>query len=100
MNIFNNHRLLYGAAFTLFLSLSIVVAILPALENQANNAPLPNAVPLNPSEYAGKQVFIANGCVACHTQQVRNVEMDKMWGKRPGIPADYALITFTTTSPA
>ena len=28
--------------------------------------------------------------MACHTQQVRNVDMDKPWGKRPGIPADYA----------
>jgi cytochrome c oxidase cbb3-type subunit 2 len=36
-------------------------------------------------------LFIANGCVACHTQQVRNVEMDKPWGSRPGVAADYAL---------
>src|SRR5690606_1426426 len=45
--------------------------------------------------FAGKQVFIANGCVACHTQQVRNVDMDKVWGSRPGIAADYAGITRT-----
>jgi cytochrome c oxidase cbb3-type subunit 2 len=34
--------------------------------------------------------YINNGCVACHSQQVRNVDMDKMWGKRPNIAADYA----------
>jgi cytochrome c oxidase cbb3-type subunit 2 len=35
-------------------------------------------------------LYISNGCVACHTQQVRNVAMDKTWGSRPGIAADYA----------
>jgi cytochrome c oxidase cbb3-type subunit 2 len=34
--------------------------------------------------------LIANGCVACHTQQVRNVDMDKPFGSRPSISADYA----------
>src|SRR5690606_30574008 len=38
---------------------------------------------------------MANGCVACHTQQVRNLDMDKIWGKRPSIAADYAGITRT-----
>jgi cytochrome c oxidase cbb3-type subunit 2 len=42
-----------------------------------------------------KIVFIANGCVACHTQQVRNIDMDKMWGSRPSIAADYAANTRT-----
>jgi cytochrome c oxidase cbb3-type subunit 2 len=43
----------------------------------------------------GKNVYIANGCVGCHTQQVRNVDMDKVWGERPGIAADYAGIKRT-----
>jgi cytochrome c oxidase cbb3-type subunit 2 len=41
----------------------------------------------------GKEIFVANGCVACHTQQVRNVDMDKVWGSRPSIAADYAAIS-------
>lgn len=95
MEFFDNHRKLFGTAFGLFAGLTIVVAILPAIRNQDNNAPLPNAVPLSEEANAGKQVFIANGCVACHTQQVRNVDMDKVWGNRPGIAADYAGITRT-----
>jgi cytochrome c oxidase cbb3-type subunit 2 len=63
---------------------------MPAINNQDNNAPLPNAISLKADEIAGKNIFIANGCVACHTQQVRNIEMDKVWGSRPGISADYA----------
>lgn len=68
---------------------------MPAINNQENNAPLPNYEPLSQEAFLGKKSFIANGCVACHTQQVRNVDMDKVWGKRPGIAADYAGITRT-----
>jgi cytochrome c oxidase cbb3-type subunit 2 len=90
MEIFNNHKKLFRAAAALFATLTLVVAILPALRNQQNNAPLPQSVPLSESAIRGKAVYVANGCVACHTQQVRNVDMDKVWGNRPGIAADYA----------
>ncbi|HRQ50443.1 MAG TPA: cbb3-type cytochrome c oxidase subunit II [Agriterribacter sp.] len=90
MEFFDNHKKLFGATFLLFLGLTILVAILPALHNQRNNAPLPDAPVLSEDAVKGKAVFIANGCVACHTQQVRNVDMDKTWGSRPSIAADYA----------
>jgi cytochrome c oxidase cbb3-type subunit 2 len=90
MEFFNDHKKLFRAVFGFFLALSLFVAILPALDNQKNNAPLPHAVPLGEDAVKGKALFIANGCVACHTQQVRNLEMDKVWGPRPGIAADYA----------
>lgn len=94
MDFFNNHKQLFGSALSLFIGLTIIVAILPAINNQENE-PLPNAIPLSEEAFLGKQSFIANGCVACHTQQVRNVDMDKVWGQRPGIAADYAGITRT-----
>lgn len=90
MDFFNNHSKLFGAATVLFCLLMLFVAIFPAIDNQVNSAPLPNSVPLTDDELAGKKVFISEGCVACHSQQVRNVEMDKVWGSRPGIAADYA----------
>lgn len=95
MDFFDDHKKLFRTALGLFVGLTFIVAILPAINNQENNAPLPNALPLSPEAFSGKQVFIANGCVACHTQQVRNVDMDKAWGSRPGIAADYAGITRT-----
>lgn len=95
MEFFDNHKKLFSTALGLFVGLTIIVAILPAINNQDNNAPLPNSVALSDEAFLGKQVFIANGCVACHTQQVRNVDMDKVWGSRPGIAADYAGITRT-----
>lgn len=90
MDFFDNHKKLFGTAFLLFIGLTILVAIIPALNNEKNNAPLPDAVPLSSEAAKGKAIFIANGCVACHTQQVRNVDMDKVWGTRPSIAADYA----------
>ncbi len=95
MEFFDNHKKLFLTALGLFIGLTIVVAILPALNNQEYNAVLPNSVPLSEEAFLGKQSYIANGCVACHTQQVRNIDMDKVWGKRPGIAADYAGISRT-----
>ncbi|MES2394885.1 MAG: cbb3-type cytochrome c oxidase subunit II [Bacteroidota bacterium] len=90
MEFFDNHKKLFRTALGLFVGLTTIVAILPAINNQENNAPLANYGPLSEQAYLGKKSFIANGCVACHTQQVRNVDMDKVWGNRPGIAADYA----------
>lgn len=90
MDIYNNHKRLFGAAIILFIVLTMFAAILPALNSQDNNAPLPGSHALNAEEIAGKGIFIREGCIACHTQQVRNVDMDKMWGTRPSIAADYA----------
>ncbi len=95
MNFFDNHKQLFLTAFLFFAILTLFVAIIPALRNQRNNAPLPGAEPLSEDAAKGKAVFVANGCVACHTQQVRNVQMDKVWGSRPGIAADYAANTRT-----
>ena len=90
MEYFNDHRKLFLTAFALFLFLTVMVAVLPAINNQNNNKPLRGTEPLSGDALAGKAVYVENGCVACHTQQVRNVDMDKVWGSRPGIAADYA----------
>jgi cytochrome c oxidase cbb3-type subunit 2 len=90
MEIFNNHKKLFKTAFLLFATLTLFVAIIPALQNQKNNKALPTSEPLSKAALHGKAIFIENGCVACHTQQVRNIDMDKVWGSRPGIAADYA----------
>ena len=90
MNIFDNHIRLYTTAGILFLVLTYFTAIKPALDNQKNNAPLPDTQPLSGDALAGKNIYINEGCVGCHTQQVRNVDMDKVFGSRPGMAADYA----------
>lgn len=54
---------------------------------------------LVPPEYSGQailgaQTYAANGCVACHTQQVRqtnvtHADIDRKWGKRSSVARDY-----------
>lgn len=90
LNLHKNHRLFLGLAAGLFLLLSTLVAIMPAFSVQNNNAPLPDTPPSNAEIENGLDVFVSENCMACHTQQVRNIDMDKTWGGRPGIPADYA----------
>ena len=92
MDLFDNHKTLFGAAFLLFTGLTLVVAVFPSISSQENNAVLPGYEPLSDNAEKGRRLYIANGCVACHTQQVRNVDMDKVWGARPSIAADYAPI--------
>lgn len=89
-SLYKNHRLFTGTVFGVFVGLTVLIAIQPAARIQADNAPLPTAMALTAEQQAGLRVFIGEGCVACHTQQVRNIDMDKTWGDRPGIPADYA----------
>jgi len=90
MEFSTNHKTLFNISTWLFFTLTLFVAIIPSNKNANDSVPLPGFVPLSDEEQAGKLVYINNGCVTCHSQQVRNVDMDKMWGKRPSIAADYA----------
>jgi cytochrome c oxidase cbb3-type subunit 2 len=49
--------------------------------------------PYTASQLQGRQVYIANGCVYCHSQQVRDPaftsDVDRGWGSRATVPADY-----------
>ncbi len=90
MEFLNNHKTLFWSALIFFLFLTLQIAILPAFTMQEVYQPLPDAKPLTKDEEAGKSVYVENGCIACHTQQVREVEMDKVFGSRPSIPQDYA----------
>ncbi|QAA81256.1 c-type cytochrome [Aequorivita sp. H23M31] len=83
-----DHKALVITAFSVFLLLSIGIAVIPAFQMQ-DYEPLPNQPKMTAQELEGQRVYIAEGCVACHTQQVRNIEMDNMWGKRPSVPEDY-----------
>lgn len=96
MNIFNSHVRLYLTAGILFAFLTYLTVVMPAFQNQNNNLPLPGSKPLAGDAKAGKLIYIAEGCVGCHSQQVRNVDMDKVFGSRPGVAADYANIGRTS----
>src|SRR5690554_7897771 len=89
LNLHTNARALYGTSFGVFLLLSLLVAVGPAYWAQENNQPLPGTEPLTEQEQLGQHIYISEGCVACHTQQVRPVPSDEVFG-RPAVPADFA----------
>jgi len=88
LNLHKDHRNLVLIAFGVFVALSIGVAIVPAYQMQEYE-PIPGQQDLSVSERKGLSIYIAEGCVGCHTQQVRNIEMDAVWGERPSLASDY-----------
>lgn len=88
-NMSENHRSLALTSFVVFVLLSTIIAIVPAVQMQQSVQPLSKAKDLTTQERDGLHTYIAEGCVSCHSQQVRNIEMDKIWGDRPSLPSDY-----------
>ncbi|MGE0771937.1 MAG: cbb3-type cytochrome c oxidase subunit II [Cyclobacteriaceae bacterium] len=88
LNLHKDHRSLVAISLFVFVLLSLLIAVVPAYQMQ-DVAALPDQPKLKDAELRGLRLYISEGCVACHTQQVRSIEMDKQWGDRPSIPADY-----------
>ena len=83
--------LLLGALATVIFALMVLVILPGSLLSQVK-APK-QLKPLTALEEHGRQVYIANGCIYCHTQQVRDsnftADVAKGMGNRPSVPADY-----------
>lgn len=90
--------LLLGIAGTLFFSwagLTLIPNVQighlePQMDEEGNDAyPLPQSGMVE----RGRKVYVANGCVYCHTQQVRadyaGSDIDRKWGERRSAPRDY-----------
>jgi len=89
--MFNFHKNLNSlviTSFVVFVALSVMVAVIPAFQLQKTEA-LPNMAEPTSEELEGLKIYVSENCIACHTQQVRNIEMDQTWGDRPSIPSDY-----------
>jgi cbb3-type cytochrome c oxidase subunit II len=84
-----NHRAIVAVAVIVFSVLTLVMAILPALREQAFSAPT-GVAPREGEAERGRLVYLREGCGFCHTQFVRDLPMDRPYG-RPSRPGDYAL---------
>lgn len=93
MNFHKNHWLLFSVIFFGFVALSFTVGMGPAIWVQANTEPLPGMVPPTQQERVGLGVYVGEGCVACHTQQVRPLPVDTPSLGRPAAPGDFAYVT-------
>jgi cytochrome c oxidase cbb3-type subunit 2 len=67
------------------------MGVWPGIELSAT-PPGPGVEPLTALQVEGRRVYVANGCSYCHTQQVRPLVQDKIFG-RPSAPGDFAYQT-------
>jgi cytochrome c oxidase cbb3-type subunit 2 len=83
-------KLAAGAMVALGVAASALV-VMPYIEVRDIKA-LPGLKPYTSGQQRGREVYIANGCVYCHTQQPRDrnfgPDADRGWG-RASVPADY-----------
>lgn len=77
--------------FALLAFATLLLVILPAIEIRGDPAP-PGLRPYTVQEARGRAVYIAEGCVYCHSQQPRSADQapdsERGWG-RPSVAADY-----------
>jgi cytochrome c oxidase cbb3-type subunit 2 len=84
-------KLLSGAMVTLALATAALVLV-PYMR-LSDVEPSPGLKPYTAAELRGRQVYIENGCVYCHSQQPRSqsqtpADFKRGWG-RPGVAGDY-----------
>lgn len=91
MNFHVNHRLLFATAWGGFVILTLIIAIFPAYRSM-DFPPTPGLHPLTPQEQRGRELYVAEGCSYCHTQQLRPVPADRLYG-RPAAAGDYYFST-------
>ena len=80
-----------GGSTLVYLGLALAMGVIPGYE-LSRTPPGPGVEPLSTLESEGRAVYVANGCSYCHTQQVRPLPEDKVFG-RPSAPGDYAYQT-------
>jgi cytochrome c oxidase cbb3-type subunit 2 len=87
----NELKLLGGAMVTLALATSAMVVV-PFM--QLKDVPAPAALkPYSGQQLRGRELYMGNGCIACHTQQPSSTgagraDAQRGWG-RPSVAADY-----------
>ena len=86
----NEIRLAAGAMTALGVATAALV-VMPYVQVR-DVEPLPGLKPYTTQQLRGREVYIANGCVYCHSQQPRDrnfgPDFERGWG-RASVPADY-----------
>ncbi len=80
-----------GGSTLVYLTLAILMGVLPGIW-LSQVPPGPGVHPLTPLEARGRGVYVSEGCAYCHTQQVRPLAVDSVFG-RPSAPGDFAYQT-------
>ena len=87
----NKLVLIIGGSTLLYTCLAWTMGVWPGIE-LSQTAAGPGVQPLSALQAEGREVYVANGCSYCHTQQVRPLEQDKVFGP-PSAPGDFTFQT-------
>jgi cytochrome c oxidase cbb3-type subunit II len=79
------------SAGLIYLVLALLMGVIPGTVLSATT-PGPGVVPLDAAAQRGREIYVGEGCSYCHTQQVRPLQQDHVWG-RPSTRGDYAYAT-------
>lgn len=82
--------LVFSAA-GIYAALAILIGVIPGTV-LSQSPPLPGVAPLNAVQARGREIYVGEGCSYCHTQIVRPLAQDRVWG-RASVPGDYAYST-------
>lgn len=79
-------------AFAIMASAITVLVVIPRMLLREVQA-MPDLKPYTEQQLRGRAVYIANGCVYCHSQQIRDpaftTDINRGWGSRATVPEDY-----------
>lgn len=79
-------------AFAIMASAICLLVLVPAAMLREVRPPAA-LQPYTERQLAGRRIYIREGCLYCHSQQIRDpaftTDVDRGWGNRPTVPADY-----------
>ncbi|MDQ2908151.1 MAG: cbb3-type cytochrome c oxidase subunit II [Candidatus Eremiobacteraeota bacterium] len=87
----NDVRILVVSAAAVYGALAVVMGVVPGAV-LSRTRPGPGVVPFSAQAQRGRGVYVAEGCAYCHTQNVRPLAQDHVYG-RPSTAGDYAYST-------
>jgi cytochrome c oxidase cbb3-type subunit 2 len=87
----NNVWSIVAAAALIYGAFCILMGVVPGFV-LSNTQPVSGLQPLNAQQARGRDIYVSEGCSYCHTQNVRPLVQDKIFG-RPSVGGDYAYST-------
>ncbi len=87
----NNVWTLVASAAVIYGIFCVLMGVVPGIV-MSQERPVSGLQPPSAQEGRGRDVYVAEGCSYCHTQQVRPLVQDRVFG-RPSVGGDYAYDT-------
>jgi len=87
----NNVWSIVLASAIVYGALTVFMAVIPGTV-LSRTKPTPGTHPLTAQESRGRDVYVGEGCAYCHSQVVRPLRQDLVFG-RPSVAGDYAYST-------